>query len=91
MDKAPMNRWLRILALILGAALLAVVAAAIVLPLVIDPNDYRDEIGALVSERTGRSLNISGDLSLSVFPWLGIEVGEVSLANAPGFGPEPMA
>ncbi|MDX9739705.1 MAG: AsmA family protein [Gammaproteobacteria bacterium] len=70
--------------LLLAAALLAAV-------LLIDPNDYRDRIAALVHEHTGRELRIAGDLRLSVFPWLGIETGELVLADAAGFGPAPFA
>jgi AsmA protein len=77
-------------------ALVAVVAglvlvAAIVLPLVIDPNDYKDEIAAEVSRQTGRTLNIEGDLSLSVFPWLGLDIGPTQLSNAAGFEDPYMA
>ena len=33
--------------------------------------------------------NINKDLNLSVFPWLGIETGGVSLSNREGFGEKP--
>ncbi|HHJ13064.1 MAG TPA: AsmA family protein [Gammaproteobacteria bacterium] len=83
--------------LIRGIALLAIMlvtllaAAVVVLPMVIDPNDYRDEIAAAVESATGRKLDIEGDLSLSVFPWLGIGMGETRLANAAGFPKRPFA
>ena len=85
-----MNRWIRMLGI--GAAGLAVLAvlAAVALPRLIDPNAYRDQITRAVAERTGRTLTLDGDLGLSVFPWLGITVEGASLANAPGFGDEPM-
>ncbi len=73
-----------------GLLLLLVVVAAVVAAL-FDPNDYRDQITALAQQHTGRELRIGGDLSLSFFPWLGVEVAQVELGNAPGFGPEPMA
>ncbi len=81
-------RWIGI---ILIALVLLVVAAAIILPLVIDPNDYKDDITAAVKEQTGRELTIEGDLKLSVFPWLGVEMGALRLSNAPGFGDQPFA
>lgn len=71
------------------ALLLAAALAALVL--LFDPNDYRDRISALVREHTGRELQIAGDLRLSVFPWLGVETGELILADAEGFGPGPFA
>ncbi|MFA7166044.1 MAG: AsmA family protein [Desulfoplanes sp.] len=51
----------------------------------INPNDYKDEIAAAVKKQTGRELTIQGDIALSVFPWLGIDLGQISLGNAPGF------
>jgi len=76
---------------ILAALLLLIVAAVIVLPMVIDPNDYKDEIVKAVRDQTGRELVIAEPMDLSVFPWLGIAAGGVSLSNAPGFGDQPFA
>lgn len=86
-----MNKPLRVLAIFIGVVLLLGVAAALILPRVLDPNVYRDRIAALVKEKTGRELAITGDIGWSVFPWLGVELGGVSLANAQGFGDQPFA
>lgn len=86
-----MNKPLRVLAIVIGVVVLLGVAAALILPRVIDPNVYRDRITALVKEKTGRELVIAGDIGWSVFPWLGVELGEVRLANAQGFGDQPFA
>lgn len=82
---------LKRLMIFLGAVVLLLVAAGVALILFFDPNDYRDRISALVKEQTGRELQIVGDLRLSVFPWLGIQTGELILADAEGFGPGPFA
>jgi AsmA protein len=76
---------------LLGLLLVSGVALAVFLPLYFDPNDYKDEIAQKVKEQTGREFTLKGDISLSVFPWLGMEIGEASLGNAPGFGAEPFA
>lgn len=68
-----------------------VVIAAVVLPLVLDPNNYKDEAAQATKDKTGRELKINGDIDLTVFPWLGASVKDVTLANAEGFGPEPFA
>lgn len=86
-----MSKLIKWLVGIVAAVLLLIVAAVIVLPLVIDPNDYKDEIVQAVREQTGRELVIAEPMDLSVFPWLGISAGKVSLSNAPGFGKEPFA
>lgn len=77
-----------------GLVLLLVVligVAAVVLPMVIDPNDYKAEIVSAVKEETGRDLVITENLDLTVFPWVGITTGGVSLSNAKGFGDQPFA
>ena len=86
-----MGKLLRVIVFVLGGLLLLVVAAAIILPLVVDPNDFKDEISQAVESKTGRVLAIEGDIGLSVFPWLGLEIGPTSLSNAPGFSAAPFA
>lgn len=72
-----------------AAALLA--ATAIFIVLTFDPNRYKADIVSAVRDATGRELTIHGDLGLSLFPWLGVELGAMELSNAAGFGPEPFA
>ena len=80
-----MGKLFKILGILLGLILLLLVAAVVILPMVFDPNDYKDEIVSKVQEHTGRQLTIDGDLKLSVFPWLGIDIGAMQLSNAAGF------
>ncbi|MEW5057377.1 MAG: AsmA family protein [Cycloclasticus sp.] len=76
-----MGKLLKIIAGLVFLLVLAVIAV----PMVVDPNDYREEIQQAVKEKTGRDLLINGELSLSVFPWLGVGINQVSLSNADGF------
>ncbi len=46
-----------------------------------DPNRYKDDIERLVKERTGRTLKLSGDLAVAVWPSLGAKVGGVTLSE----------
>ena len=69
------------------AALL--IAAAIYIFLIFDPNKYKAEIITAVHKATGRELTIQGDLKLSLFPWLGVETGVMTLNNLPEFGRQP--
>lgn len=64
--------------------------AAIIAVSVIDPSTYKAEISRQVEAQTGRSLTIAGDASLSLFPWVAIELGRTELGNAPGFEPGNM-
>ena len=85
-----MRRLFKIVGIILGVLLALVVVAVLLIPLWFDPNDYKDQIVGMVERQTGREVTIEGELDLSVFPWLGVEVGRVRMANAQGFGDEPM-
>ena len=73
-----------------GLIILLVIALGIFLAS-FDLNDYKAQIQTLVKDHTGRDLDIKGDLSLSVFPWVGVELGEIALSNAKGFGTQPFA
>lgn len=86
-----MNKLAKILLTVVGLFLVLTATLAIFLPLFFDPNDYKDDIAQAVEDRIGRKLTIEGEIDLSFFPWLGLEVGETRLSNAPGFGEEPFA
>ena len=73
------------------ALILILVIAVIGFAVVFDPNDYKDDITKLVKEKTGRNLSIPGDISLSLFPWIGIDLGKIEISNAKGFGKQPFA
>jgi len=70
---------------------LLILLAVIIIPRVVDPNDYRDEITELVKEQTGRELALNGDLSISVFPWLGVETQSLSLSQPDSIGGQMLA
>ena len=73
------------------ALVLVVGVGVAALVYLVDWNDFKDTIQNQVKEQTGRDLIITGDLSPSVFPWAGISIGKISLANADGFGEQAFA
>ncbi|HHZ88489.1 MAG TPA: AsmA family protein [Chromatiaceae bacterium] len=75
----------KLIRILLGIVAVVVGAMAAIL-LFVDPNDYKDEIIQEVNNATGRTLVINGSMGLSVFPWVALEVNDVSLSNAEGFG-----
>lgn len=80
-------KWLLVaLAAVAGLVLLLIVA----IMLFFDPNDYREDIERLVEEQTGQELVIEGDISLSFFPWLGLDLGRTRLENKEEFGEDPL-
>lgn len=82
-------RALKITGIVVGGIVALIVLALLAVVLFVDPNDYRDDIERVVESKTGRQLTLSGDLHLSIFPWLALEAGPASLGEAPGFGDEP--
>lgn len=76
---------------ILFGLIFVAITAVVVVALVIDVNQYKPLIIEQAKQTTGRDLVIEDDIELSIFPWLGIELGGVELANAKGFSQKPFA
>lgn len=64
----------------------------IVLPMVLDPNDYKDKISGLIYEQSGFQLDIPGDITLNISPRLEVlfSLGQVQVLSAPGFPDVPL-
>jgi AsmA protein len=75
---------------LIGVAVIFVVAIAAVFIATFDANNYKQDLRELVRESTGRNLQFYGDVSLTFYPALGMDLGALSLSNAAGFGSEPM-
>lgn len=76
---------LRVVGWGVGAVVALVTAVLLALVVFVDPNDFKDDITQAVQEATGRELSLQGDIELSVFPWLGLNLGAAQLSNAAGF------
>lgn len=77
---------------VLGRLVKFVIVFVIVLLIVLiafavtfDANNYKPQIIAQVEKATGRDFSIAGDINLSVFPWIGLKVEDVTLGNEKGF------
>ena len=79
----------RTLTLIVAVGVALVAAVLLAVRLLVNPNDFKPRIAAAVKAATGRELVLSGDLKLSVFPWIALELGPGSLGNPPGFPAGP--
>ncbi len=86
-----MGKPVKIILSIIAAMAFLIVIAIFTLSFFIDPNNFKTEIAAAVKDKTGRDLTLTGDLKLSIFPWLGISTGKVTLGNATGFQDKPFA
>lgn len=84
-----MAKPLKLILALFGALVLLLAAAIVALPFLFDPNDFRGKLAEAVKKETGRDLTL-GEIRLSVFPWLRVEIDLATLGNAAGFGAEPM-
>ncbi|MEJ2612527.1 MAG: AsmA family protein [Candidatus Thiodiazotropha sp.] len=80
-----MGKTLKVLGWLVGMLVVVIIAAVIFVPMFVDPNDHKERIIAEVKKATGRDLSINGEIGLSVFPRLALELNGLTLSNAPGF------
>ncbi|HTO20002.1 MAG TPA: AsmA family protein [Pseudomonas sp.] len=71
----------KILGLVLLGLLLLVVGLGFALTHFFDPNDYKEQIRQLARDKANLELNIHGEIGWSLFPWLGLELHQTSLAS----------
>ncbi|HMA98799.1 MAG TPA: AsmA family protein, partial [Wenzhouxiangella sp.] len=75
-----------LLILIAIALLIAVFVGA---ALLIDPDDFRDELASRASEQLGREVRLDGAIELTIFPWIALDIKDVSIGNPVGFPEAP--
>lgn len=73
---------LGLLGLLVGLAIIVPIAAYFFF----DPNHFKNEITHFINEKTGLPLEIHGKISMQVFPWVGLNVHHVDLAQPSSFG-----
>ncbi|WP_248805692.1 AsmA family protein [Pseudomonas sp. MWU13-2100] len=71
----------KILGLGLLGLLLIIVAAGFALTHLFNPNDYKDEIRQIARDKAHIELTLNGDIGWSLFPWLGLELHDASVAT----------
>lgn len=79
-----MSRAIKYTAIALAALLLVVLAGIATIAATFDPNDYKPQIIALVQEKKQRTLSIPGEIKLSFFPKIGVDLGRISVSEHKG-------
>jgi len=74
----------------LGALVVVLIAAALVVPALIPVDTYKGQLLAQIEEATGRKARIDGEFGFSILPSLEFTAGKVALANAQGAQPADM-
>jgi AsmA protein len=80
---------LKRLAIILAVAIAVVAIVLAAAPFVIPSDFLRQRVAERIAALTGRSVTVSGPAALSVYPYVGISVGDVAVANPEGMGDDP--
>ena len=76
-----MKRFLLWLGGLLALLVVATSALAVYIVLFLDPNDYKQELAALVQKKTDMVLELKGQLAWQLYPNIGIRLGEASLSD----------
>lgn len=65
-----------------SAALIGVLLIAVgIIAATFNPNDYKPQLIKVVHEKTQRTLSIPGEIKLSFFPKLGVDLGKLSISE----------
>jgi hypothetical protein len=77
-------RWLRI-----ALAAIAVLVLVLVVPPLIGVSRYKSQITQLISQSLGRPVRLSS-VQVQLLPWPGFEISDLSVAEDPAYGAEPV-
>lgn len=80
---------MRKLLILLGGLLAVLIGLAVAVVLLVDPDDYREEIAARASSTLGREVRLDGPISLRLFPWVALDIEDVAVGNPPDFDGAP--
>ncbi len=69
----------------IGLIIVLLIMAIIIIPQVVDVQKYKPQIEKAVTSASGRPFKLGGDLDVSVFPWVGVSLSDLSLGNPEGF------
>lgn len=82
---------MRILLVILIILAALVAGAVLALPALISSDWLRERVSAQASETLNRVVSLDGEVRLALFPRVQVRARDASIANAPGFGEQPLA
>lgn len=77
--------------LAVGALVVLVLIAAVVVPFLVPAEVYKEKIVQATREATGRELSLNGEIKFSILPRLELQAEDVAFANAPGAATPQMA
>lgn len=84
-----MKKFLKIIASLV-TLVFTIVLVAFLYVINVDPNTQKDLITQQFEKNTGLALSLNGDIALTFYPWLGVTLEDVVIANSPGFSDSPL-
>ena len=88
-DRARRSGFPRWPIIVIGVLVLVIVGGFVTLRVAFPPEKLRAMVVPRLEERVGREVQLSS-VSLRVFPRLAVRLGDLAIANPPGFSSEPM-
>src|SRR5690606_38721564 len=82
-EGTEIGRMLKKILIGLGGLIVLLVAAAFIVPMVIDWNGYKAEIAEAAEQATGRKVTITGDISARLLPSPSLSAKGIAFENAP--------
>ena len=80
-------KWIGIIG---GVFLVLIIAAALIIPRVMDIKKYKPMIQEKIASATGRTFTFGDDMDVSVFPWVGVRLTDLHLGNPDGYQEKDM-
>ena len=77
--------------IVVGGFIVLFVLALILAPMFLDIQTFKPRIERTVQKATGRPFVLGGKIELSLFPWAGVTLTDVSLGNTGEFDEKPFA
>ncbi len=74
-----MKALVKVLTAIVALFVVAIAGLAAYMTYLFDPNEYRSQIEQQAKEEAGIELKINGDIGWSIYPWLAIDVADISV------------
>ena len=74
-----MKALVKVLTAIAALFVVAIAGLAAYMTYLFDPNEYRSQIEQQAKDEAGIELKINGDIGWSIYPWLAIDVADISV------------
>lgn len=75
--------------IVIGGLLAVLLGGVLSIVWLVDPDNYREELGARASAMLGREVQLQGPISLRLWPSIALNIEDVEVANPPGFEAAP--